>query len=345
MGHLRRATIALLAAAPLALAPTVPAGAVGNGPAYDGHGQITTSNLTTYDELADFLRTQDARQDAMELEVIGRSVKGRDLFLAKWVSDPENPTILYLTQQHGNEQLTTEGAMEFVKHLGTGRGSGVLDGVNVLVVPMLNPDGAMGDVNFDLSQYIAKGDRHLTRYNANEVDLNRDHVVRAQPETQALHENVLQAYDVDYMIDLHHQGAYSAIDEGFVSGSILYPTTPNVDAEVLEGSKRLGAVVYDAVDSTGWGLLGKYEGGSAETISRNGLAVEYGISTLLFEMRGMSDHSNPDYVLGARSSGYLVRQTVVTLEATARAIADGSIADADTSFWDTLQQQYWNEPN
>ncbi|MBR7743422.1 carboxypeptidase [Phycicoccus sp. BSK3Z-2] len=348
MGHLRRTAIAALAAAPLVLAPALPAAqAVGNGPNYDGHGQITTSSLTTYDELADFLRKQDARQDAMELDVIGQSVKGRDLYLASWVSDPDNPTILYLTQQHGNEQLTTEGAMQFIKHLGTGKGSGVLDGVNVLVVPMLNPDGAMGDVDFDLSGYIAKGDRHLTRYNANEVDLNRDHVVREQPETQALHENVLQAYDIDYMIDLHHQGAYSAIDEGFVSGSILHPTTPNVDADVLEGSKRLGSVVYDAVDSKGWGLLGKYSGGSAETISRNGLAVEYGISTLLFEMRGMADHAaeNGDYVLGARSSGYLVQQTVVTLSETAAAIADGSIETADTSFWDTLQTQYWNEPN
>lgn len=57
-------------------------------------------------------------------------------------------------------------------------------------------------------------------------------------------------------------------------------------------------VVHDAVDSTGWGLLGKYAGGSAEMISRNGLAVEYGIATLLFEMRGLSDHFYEDYVLG-----------------------------------------------
>ncbi|WP_289017916.1 M14 family zinc carboxypeptidase [uncultured Ornithinimicrobium sp.] len=340
----RRGVIAALVAAPLALS-SVPALAVGNGPEWDGKGNITTAHLSTYEDLASFLQKQDARQDAMELEVIGQSVKGRDLYLAKWISDPDNPTILYLTQQHGNEQLTTEGAMEFIKHLGTGRGSGVLDGVNILVVPMLNPDGAMGDVNFSLDDYIAHGDRHLTRYNAVGADLNRDHVNRIQPETQALHENVLAAYDVDYMIDLHHQGAYSAIDEEWVSGSILYPTTPNADADVVERSKQLGAVVYDAVDSTGWGLLGKYNGGSAETISRNGLAVEYDIATLLFEMRGMSDHFYEDYVLGARSSGYLIRQTVITLEATAQAIADGSINSADTSFWDTLPTQGWYNPD
>ncbi|MCE0486936.1 M14 family zinc carboxypeptidase [Ornithinimicrobium sediminis] len=340
----RRSLVAVLAAAPIALTP-VAGTAVGNGPEWDGKGNITTAHLSTYEDLASFLQKQDARQDAMDLTVIGQSVKGRDLYLASWVSDPDNPTILYLTQQHGNEQLTTEGAMEFIKHLGTGRGQDVLDGVNILVVPMLNPDGAMGDVDFSLDNYIAHGDRHLTRFNAVGADLNRDHVNRLQPETAALHDNVLAAYDVDYMIDLHHQGAYSAIDDEWVSGSILYPTTANADPEVVERSKQLGAVVYDAVDSTGWGLLGKYNGGSAETISRNGLAVEYGIATLLFEMRGMADHYSPTAVLGARSSGYLIRQTVITLEATARAIADGSVDTVDTSFWDTLPTQYYYNPD
>ncbi|HEX2245970.1 MAG TPA: carboxypeptidase, partial [Arthrobacter sp.] len=224
-------------------------------------------------------------------------------------------------------------------HLGTGKTKGVLDGVNVLIVPMLNADGAMGDVNFPLDDYIAAGDRHLTRYNANEADINRDHVTRIQPETQALHDNVLGKYNIDYMIDLHHQGAQSERDGQLVSGSILYPTTENVDAAVLEGSKKLGAVVFNAVDSTGWGHLGKYVGGTAETISRNGIAVEYGISTLLFEMRGMSDHYREDYVLGQKSNGYLIKQTVTTLDAAVRAISDGSIDDADTSFWDTLAEQ------
>lgn len=152
----------------------------------------------------------------------------------------------------------------------------------------------------------------------------------------------LAAYDIDYMIDLHHQGAYSAIGDEWVSGSILRLTSPNADPDPVERSKRLGVIVYDAVDSTGWGLLGKYAGGSAETISRNGLAVEYDIATLLFEMRGMSDHSNEGSVLGARSSGYLIRQTVITLETATRALADGSIDAADTSLWDTLPTQEWS---
>lgn len=337
-----RRLAAIVLAAGLAVgggAVATPAFAVGEGPNYGGNETINTSILHTYDELVAELKKLDGKQKAMELEVIGQSVKGRDIHLVKYISDPDNPTILYLTQQHGNEQLTTEGALSFIKSLGTGKMKGVLDGVNILVLPMANPDGAMGDVNFSLEDYIASGDRNLTRYNANEVDLNRDHVAKAEPETQALHYNVLQKYDVDYMIDLHHQGTRSGVDGKLVSGSILYPTNAEVDPAVVEGSKRLGSVVYNAIQPKGWGHLGKYVGGSAQTIGRNGIAAEYGISTLLFEMRGMSDHTNPGAVLGQKSNGYLIQQTVLTLESTARAIADGSIETADTTFWDTLPQQ------
>ncbi|MFC4322520.1 M14 family zinc carboxypeptidase [Litchfieldia salsa] len=321
---------------------SVPVGAVGNGPNYGGNESIQTSILYTYEEMVDYLKTQEAKQEAMKLEVIGQTVKGRDIFMAKYISNPDNPTILFLTQQHGNEQLTTEGALEFVKHLGTNKTKGVLDHVNILIIPMLNSDGAMGDVNFSLDEYVADGGRHLTRYNANEIDLNREHnkeTTAMQPEARALHEQVLMKYDIDYLIDLHHQGTRSGINGELVSGSMLYPTNDKVDPEVVEKSKKLGAIVYNAVDSTGWGLIGKYRGGSGENIGRNGIAVRYDISTLLFEMRGMSDHYYDSYVLGQKSNGYLIKQTILTLDSTVKAIADGSIDTVDTSFWDTLPFQ------
>ncbi|WP_043929749.1 M14 family zinc carboxypeptidase [Bacillus sp. EB01] len=319
----------------------IPVGAVGNGPSA-GNGSIQTSILHTYESLVTYLKTQDAKQDAMTLEVIGQTVKGRDIHLVKYISNPENPTILFLTQQHGNEQLTTEGALEFIKHLGTNKTKGVLDKVNILIIPMLNADGAMGDVNFSLDNYLADGGRHLTRSNANNFDLNREHdkaTAKMQPEVRYLHENVFQKYKIDYMIDLHHQGTRSETDGELVSGSILYPTNEAVKPEVLEKSKKLGSVVYHELESKGWGHIGKYDGGSGANIGRNGAAIRYDIATLLFEMRGMSDHYIESYALGQKSNGYLIKQTIETLDATVRAISDGSINTADTSFWDTLPTQ------
>ncbi|UOQ95302.1 carboxypeptidase [Halobacillus shinanisalinarum] len=314
-----------------------------NGPNYGGNETIKNERLHSYEEMVDFLEKADKRSEALELEVYGQSVKGRDLYLANFGIDENNPTILFLTQQHGNETLTTEGALKVIKNL-TSNGKQVqeiLNNVNVLIAPRLNVDGAAGDVNFSLEDYVAG--TH-TRYNANGVDLNRDHVERNQPETQALHENILQKYQPDYMIDLHHQGTQTTLGNTgeLVSGSILYPTNENVSPEVLEQSKELGSVVYHAVDSKGYGLLSKYPGGNAPTISRNGLALEYGISTLLLEVRGMADHYYEDYVLGQKSNGYLIQQVVTAMEASLNALADDSIHSADTSFWETLPESNYS---
>jgi murein tripeptide amidase MpaA len=314
-----------------------------DGPDYNGKETIKNERLHSYEEMANMLQHLDQKSDALSLEVFGQSVKGRDLYLAKFGNNEDNPTVLYLTQQHGNETLTTEGALQFIKHLTSNSKevNELLENVNILVVPRLNVDGAEGDVDFSLDDYVSG--TH-TRYNANGVDLNRDHVDRNQPETKALHENVLQEYMPDYMIDLHHQGAETTLGDTdeLVSGSILYPTNEEVDPEVVEKSKQLGAVLYNTVESRGFGTLSKYIGGSAQTISRNGLAAEYGIATLLFEMRGMADHYREDYVLGQKSNGYLIKQAVISLEATAMAIADGSIEEVDTSFWDTLPESSYN---
>ncbi|MFG6147855.1 M14 family zinc carboxypeptidase [Halobacillus sp. B23F22_1] len=315
-----------------------------NGPNYEGNETIKNERLHNYEEMIKVLEKADNQSEAMELETYGESVKGRDLYLAKFGSNDDNPTVLFLTQQHGNETLTTEGALKLIQNL-TSKGKKtqeILDNVNVLIAPRLNVDGAEGDVNFSLDDYVSG--TH-TRYNANEVDLNRDHVDREQPETKAFHENVLQKYSPDYMIDLHHQGTQTTLGDSdeLVSGSILYPTTENVDDKVLERSKQLGSVVYNAVSDKGYGLLSKYPGGSAETISRNGLAVEYDVATLLFEMRGMADHEYDDYVLGQKSNGKLIQQAVTAMEATLEALADGSINNADTSFWEDLPESGYGE--
>ncbi|MGP4070155.1 M14 family metallopeptidase [Halobacillus sp. B29] len=332
-----------LLAAGAATGPVL-AGNSANGPNYEGNETIKNERLHSYEEMVKVLEKADSQSEAMELETYGESVKGRDLYLAKFSSDEDNPTVLFLTQQHGNETLTTEGALKLIQNL-TSNGKKtqeILDNVNVLIAPRLNVDGAEGDVNFSLDDYVSG--TH-TRYNANGVDLNRDHVAREQPETKAFHENVLQKYSPDYMIDLHHQGTQTTLGDSdeLVSGSILYPTTENVDDEVLQRSKQLGSVVYNAVSDKGYGLLSKYPGGKAETISRNGLAVEYDVATLLFEMRGMADHEYEDYVLGQKSNGKLIQQAVTAMEATLEALADGSINDADTSFWDDLPLSGYGE--
>ncbi|MGM0902980.1 MAG: M14 family zinc carboxypeptidase [Bacillota bacterium] len=318
--------------------------AAGNGPDVNGNQNVQTSMLTTYEEMADFLQKQAANQEHMELEVIGQSVKGRDLFLAKYITNPDNPTILFLTQQHGNEAMTTEGALDYIRHLGANskKTQEMLKNVNILIVPMLNVDGAMGDVNFSLDNYMASG-RHLTRYNADRIDLNRDHVNKVAPETQALHENVLQKYKIDYMIDFHHQGTQEDYFGKLTTGALLTPQSPGVDPEVQLNSRKLASVLHQGVDSFGWAFILKFDEPTTNAaVASNAMALQYDIPVILFEMRGMADHSYEPYVLGQKSNGYIIKQAFHAMDATANAIADGSIKTADPGVYDNLPEQHYS---
>ncbi len=174
---------------------TLTAFGVGNGPNYNGNETIKASRITSHEDMARQLERYARQSDLIEVEVIGQSVKGRDLFLVKFGEyDESKPTVLYLTQQHGNEVLVTEGALNLIRNLSANSRENreLAEKINILFVPRINPDGGAGDVNFDISNHLAGG--IATRANAKGVDLNRDHVphLRTQPETLALHENVWQ---------------------------------------------------------------------------------------------------------------------------------------------------------
>ena len=85
---------------------------------------------------------------------------------------PGTPTwrVLFYAQQHGDEVSGKDALLYLVRDIA--REPGLLPpDVDLWVLPMMNPDGAEAG----------------TRRNAAGADLNRDHIVLEQPETQALH--------------------------------------------------------------------------------------------------------------------------------------------------------------
>jgi hypothetical protein len=72
------------------------------------------------------------------------------------------------------------------------------------------------------------------------------------------------------------------------------------------------------------------------------MALQYGISVMLFEMRGMADHSYEPYVLGQKSNGYIIKQAFLAMDSTAKAIADGTIKTADPAVYDNLPEQHYS---
>lgn len=144
-------------------------------------GQSNVS-ITNEHELAAVLKRASVA-DHVKLEEIGKSVLGRSLWAVNIAALPGDAEIaeraadggrrcvvLLFGQQHGNEAAGAEALIELVDHLASDP-SALSPNVDLWIVPRVNPDGAAAD----------------RRSNDAGADLNRDHVVLSQPETQALH--------------------------------------------------------------------------------------------------------------------------------------------------------------
>jgi hypothetical protein len=128
---------------------------VPGGPWTTDTQNVSLSVLSDYDELVKKLeKIEKASKGLIELEVIGQTNYGKDIYMAK-VGDNRNEPVMIITQQHGNEPLTTESALQLLQKLGTGskQAMNILDDLYVLVIVRVNPEGAelftRGNADFD----------------------------------------------------------------------------------------------------------------------------------------------------------------------------------------------------
>ncbi|MGL5346724.1 MAG: M14 family zinc carboxypeptidase [Peptostreptococcaceae bacterium] len=278
--------------------------------------------LTSYDDMVSELKNLEKSSEHIKLEIIGKSVNKKDIYLVKLGKyNPQNPTILILTQQHGNEGLPTQSALNFIKKLSKNNKNNkfLIHNVNILIIPRLNVDGAEGVDGVPI------------RFNYNQVDLNRDHFSKTQPETQALHYNVLRKYKIDYMIDFHQRN-----ERGI---SMLYPTNQGVKFEIRENSKKLGAIVYQSLKNHKWVEISEYHGGSKNIIARNEVACEYDIATLLLEVEGIIDYYDNNFVFDKKKNKKIIKECEYIMLNLVDSIATNEIERADTSIWNKLYKK------
>jgi hypothetical protein len=165
-----------------------------------------TKKLTGYGDMMALLKNLDASSSKVSLVIIGRTVQNREipaLFFSngKFAGQRQNkPLVLIFCQQHGNEPSGKEAALLLAANL-LGRDKKILDGIDLILVPTLNPDGS------ELHQ----------RRNANNRDLNRNHVLLSEPETLALH-RLFQQWFPEITLDVHEYGAVSKwwVEQGVI---------------------------------------------------------------------------------------------------------------------------------
>ncbi|WP_160112602.1 M28 family peptidase [Salicibibacter kimchii] len=253
----------------------------------DSDGEEWTSHE---DELA-FLEEVAEQSDRMTYSEIGTSVEDRPLHLVR-VGDPAPPAdediaedrnMLVIGSQHGNEPAGREMALQMLRDLAFTDAQELEEQLNdatIMFIPTANPDGREAD----------------TRANANDVDINRDHLSLEEPEGQIIGD-VLDEFSPDITIDAHERPTAT----GDPDMEMLWPRNLNVDENLRDLNQEmveeyLFPDVEDAGFSTGlYGTPGG-AGGGDERISRNVLGLRHGLG-LLTETAGDQD---PQYRVDAQ---------------------------------------------
>lgn len=215
----------------LALGASLAAAAGGQQPLLTPGEASHYRRYTQHEEVARFLSELDALSPQLAVRVVGRSrgtgtVAAADLYLAVLTAggaaspealDRGKPTFLLFASQHGNEQSGKEAALALIRDLAVGELQPLLERLNVLVIPQVNPYGNRVD----------------QRHNEQDLDLNRDHLKLEAPESEAVH-RVFRAWMPEVTVDAHEKGDdYYRASFGCVSNPNVAPRLQTYSRQVL----------------------------------------------------------------------------------------------------------------
>lgn len=184
------------------------------------------------------------------VHTVGQSLDGLPIRLVE-ITDPdgavpvgERVVTFIMTQQHGNEPAGTPAALRLLAEIDAGGpAASLLSDQVLLLMPQVNPDGAVDD----------------RRENEDGADINRDHVALETPEARAVHE-VLRRWDVHMAMD-HHE--YGGVGAGYpvpvrvydYDVTTMFPNHGNVRAPTAELARELNYEhLYPAVEGDGYSI-------------------------------------------------------------------------------------------
>lgn len=168
--------------------------------------------FTSQEQMMDFIH-ELSTHNHVRLEIIGHSLEGREVPMLVFTTSEEHseafnskPTVWLQAQVHGNEPAAGESALIIADELANGQlGEDVLDDINVIIIPRMNPDSGY----------------YFERNSVTQLNGNRDHVNLEMPELQAIH-RVFNDYNPEVVIDAHEYGAFLQYEDFGEQGSIKY---------------------------------------------------------------------------------------------------------------------------
>ena len=189
--------------------------------------------LTTHKEMVAYLKPLVDSSSLVEMKSIGTSVLGNSIPALFFSQDDifasqrdKKPVVLVICQQHGNEPSGKEAAMIVTRRL-LNEDAGLLKNLDLILVPQVNPDGADAG----------------TRRNANDMDLNRNHVILTEPESNAVHqlfldwmpEVTLDVHEYNAVLESWNQAGYQKDADEMLGGV----TNLNIDDEIISFTREI----------------------------------------------------------------------------------------------------------
>jgi predicted deacylase len=310
---------------------------VPNGPWLEDTQHMSLERLHSNAELAAALqRIADRSKGRMTLEVAGTSNEGRPLWLAKVGTG--DLTVLYITQQHGNEPLGTEAALKLLQRLATSNHPDIRrmrEELTILVVPRVNPDGHERFWRQNYDPVLEPGAPTDFWTAGRGYDINRWHLPSLAPELNPVPEaatvqRVYQTYQPEIVVDFHHQGSYVNDDGELIRTSMFWPRPEGgAQQDAIDRSKQVTWLMYETLEHYGFAEVSQYPGGPEPGIARNAYGA-LGSASVLVELRGD---------IGQKSSGYLIRTAYVAMFSLLEAASEGTLSGIDPALADTIPKR------
>jgi hypothetical protein len=244
---------------------------------------------------------------------IGRSAEGRTLRAVEFGRGPTR--VLLWSQMHGDEPTATLALVDLIRFLVEYPedlfGRRIRDRLTVVVVPMLNPDGA----------------QRRWRQTVTGIDVNRDARRQATPEARAL--AALHArFSPHFGFNLHDQRPRRMTDGRSVAISLLAPPgdSDGSAAPTFTRAQRLAALMRLVADPLVDGRVTRYD--EPYNPHAFGDAMQsWGTSTVLLETGSWDDD---------RDKSYLRHVNFVMLLAALDAIATGAVERVGVEHYESL---------
>jgi len=210
----------------------------------------------------------------LKVERFSESLEKRPIHLATIGSGPKR--ILMWSQMHGDEPTHTAVLLDLISYLlrtpAEPLAADIMANCTLLMIPMLNPDGA----------------ERYQRFNAQGIDINRDWRRQATPEGRTLL-RAAKTLKPQFGFNLHNQNARTTIGRPPLPAavSVLAPA-PDASRKVsanMQAAKQMCAFFVETVRPYAQGMISRYDDSYEPRAFGDGIQ-SLGVATMLVEAGG-----------------------------------------------------------